>query len=130
MAQRPLQTKIELVSWLVLAVALGVSALLASANFTLGILAGGLLSILNFYGLCRSLKAAFGQIARGGGIGKSAVIFKYLLRLALTGFILCLLLVKTKVNVFGLVIGLSTVVMGIIFSVILAIVDKSYLEEV
>ncbi len=128
-ARRPLQKKIELASWVILAILLCLSGIFASADFTLGILAGGLISILNFYGLSRGLKTAFASMAEGG-TGKAGVLFKYLLRLAITGIILYIMLVKTTADIFGLVIGLGTVVLGIIFSVIMTVIDKSYLEEV
>jgi len=105
------------------------STILASTNFTLGILAGGLISILNFYGLCQGLRTAFAQMG-SGSTGKAAMVLKYLLRLGITGFVLYLALAKTKANIFGLVIGLAVVVIGIICSVILTFFDKSYLEEV
>ncbi len=127
--KRPLQKKIELTSWIILGLFLFLSGLLAPVNFTLGILAGGLISILNFYGLCRGLKAALGQRSPGGA-GKGAVTFKYLFRLFLTGIVLYLLLTNTKVNIFGLVIGLATVVLAIVFSAVMTVIDKSYLEEV
>ena len=125
----PLQKKIELTSWIVLGLFLCFSGALASAKFTLGVLAGGLISILNFYGLCRSLRTAFDQMA-GGSPGKAAVIFKYLLRLVITGLFLYIVLAIIKVDIFGLVIGLAVVVLGIVFSVVLTFFDKSYLEEV
>jgi hypothetical protein len=125
----PLQKQIELTSWIVFGIFLLLSGALASANFTLGILAGGLISILNFYGLCQGLRAAFAQIG-SGNTGKATLIFKYLLRLAITGLVLYMVLVKTRADIFGLVIGLAVVVIGIICSVILTFFDKSYLEEV
>lgn len=125
----PLQKKIELASWIVFGVFLFLSGMLASANFTLGILAGGLISILNFYGLCQGLRGAFTRMDSGNA-GKAGLIFKYLLRLAVTGLVLYIVLAKTRADIFGLVIGLAVVVIGIIFSVILTFFDKSYLEEV
>lgn len=125
----PLQKKVEFINWTVLGVFLLLSGLLASADFTLGILAGGLISILNFFGLCRGLQSIFGN-PEGKGAGKSSVMFKYLSRLVITGVILYLVLVKTTADIFGLVIGLSTVVFSIIVSVIMTLFDKSYLEEV
>ena len=65
-----------------------------------------------------------------GGTGKASMVLKYLFRLGITGFVLYLVLTKTEADIFGLVIGLAVVVMGIIFSVILTLFDKSYLEEV
>jgi hypothetical protein len=124
-----LQKKIEFTSWIFFGILLILSSALASANFTLGILAGGLISILNFYGLCQGLRSAFAEMVNGG-TGKATMIFKYLLRLAITGLTLYIVLAKTKADIFGLVIGLAVVVIGIIFSVFLTFFDKSYLEEV
>ncbi len=127
--EKPLQKKIEFTSWIVFGFVLFLSGAFASAGFTLGVLTGGLISILNFYGLRRGLKSAFGQL-ESGGTGKSAVMLNYLLRLVVTGFVLYLVLVKTDADIFGLVIGLSTVVIGIVLSVIMTVFDKSYIEEV
>ena len=125
----PLQKKIELTHWIVLGIFLFLSGVFASVNFTLGILTGGLISILNFYGLCRGLKTAFGQMENGGA-GKAAAMFKYLFRLVATGIVLYLVLAKTAADIFGLLIGLSTVVIGIVLSVIMTVIDRTYLEEV
>ena len=127
--RRPLQKKIEYSSWIILGGLLLLSLAFGSARFTVGMLAGGLISILNFYGLSRGLKTAFGQMANGG-TGKASLIFKYLLRLAVTGLTLYLVLVKVRADIFGLLIGLSTVVIGILISTVLTVIDKSYLEEV
>lgn len=125
----PLQKKIEITNWIVLGLLLLLSSVLASSNVTLGILAGGLISILNFYGLCQGLHAAFAQIGNGNA-GKAALILKYLLRLAITGLVLYVVLAKTSADIVGLVIGLAVVVMGILFSVILTFFNKKYLEEI
>jgi len=127
--KRPLQKKIELTNGIVLGIFLLLSSVFVSVNFTLGILTGGLISILNFHGLCRGLETAFGQI-KNGGKGKKAAMFKYLLKLVVTGLVLYLVLAKTTADIFGLVIGLSTVVIGIVFTVIMTQIDKNYLEEV
>lgn len=114
---------------MVLAFFLFVSAMLASFNFTLGILAGGLISILNFYGLARGLRKVIVP-AGTAGAGMATAVFKYLLRLVLTGLVLYLVLTRTEANIFGLVIGLSTVVVSVVFTVLLTLIDKSYIEEV
>jgi hypothetical protein len=125
----PLQKRIELTNWIVLGTLLFLSGAFASASFIIGVLIGGLISVLNFYGLCRGLQTAFEQL-ENGGLGKSKVMFKYLLRLVLTGLVLYLVLAKTTVNIFGLVIGLSTVAFNIILSVIMTLFNRSYLKEV
>jgi hypothetical protein len=128
-AKIPLQKKVEFINWTVLGVFLLLSWFFTSASFTLGILAGGLISILNFFGLCRGLQSLFGN-PEDKGAGKALAMLKYLSRLAITGVILYLVLVKTTADIFGLVIGLSTVVFSVIISVIMTLFDKSYLEEV
>ena len=125
----PLQKKIELTNWTVLGIFLILSSVFASASFTLGILTGGLISTLNFHALCRGLQKVFRQLEIGKP-GKSPVMFKYILRLFITGLVLYLVLAKTPADIFGLVIGLSTVVISVVFTVIMTLIDKSYLEEV
>lgn len=125
-----LLNKIEITNWIILGILLFMSGAFASANFFLGVLTGGLISILNFYGLNRALRAAFRRIEDGGSLRKSGIIFKGLLRLVIIGVVLYLVLTKTTVNIFGLVIGLSTVAFNIIFSVIMTLFSKNYLEEV
>ena len=125
----PLQKKIELTNWTVLGIFFILSSVFASASFTLGILTGGLISALNFHALCRGLQKVFRQLEIGKP-GKSPVMFRYLSRLFITGLVLYLVLAKTPADIFGLVIGLSTVVISILFTGIMTIIDKSYLEEV
>lgn len=107
-----------------------VSIFFASLNFMLGLLAGGLLSILNFYGLCRGLQKAFGQWETNKAMAKALLMIKYLLRMTAIGLVLYVMLARTNADIFGIVLGLSTVLIAIILTIILAFFDKSYLEEV
>ena len=125
----PLQKKIELTNWTVLGIILLLSSVFASASFTIGILTGGLISTLNFHILCRGLQKVFRQLEIGKP-GKSPVMFRYLSRLFITGLVLYLVLAKTPADIFGLVIGLSTVLISILFTVIMTLIDEGYLEEV
>ena len=87
-----LQRKIEFTSWLVMGIMLLASSFFASRDFTLGLLAGGLISILNFYGLCWGLQKAFGQWEADNKLSKAPFIVKYLLRMAAIGLVLYVLL--------------------------------------
>lgn len=107
-----------------------ISVIFASLNFTLSLLAGGLISILNFYGLCRSLQKAFGQGKTDKKLAKAPLVFKYLLRLLSIGLVLYVILARTTADIFGLILGLATVMIAIILTTIIAFFDKSYLEEV
>ena len=128
MEKEPLQKNIELISWLILAVFLALSGIFFSRRFTLGILCGGLISILNFRLLYRSLSGFFQQIAGKGA--KPAVLFNYYLRIAVTGVVLFFLISRAITDVIGLLTGLSIVVISIMLAVGIMLSKKSYIEEV
>lgn len=126
-AKDPLQKKIEIVNWIILAIIFTLSLIFASFKFALGVLLGGFISIVNFYWMQRSLQGIFDKPA--GNI-KGAVIFKYFIRLALSAVILFFLISAGTVNVIGLIIGLSVVMISIVQTVIITLTKKTFLEEV
>jgi hypothetical protein len=98
------------------------SMILMSMNFTLGVVLGGLISILNFYWRQRDLMKVFSQ-----GISlktKSSVMFRYYIRFALTAVILFLIITRTPADVIGLVAGLSIVVINIVIQTISMVYSK------
>jgi hypothetical protein len=119
----PLQKKIESANWIVLAIAL----IFAPFKFALGILLGGFISILNFYWMERGLRGIFTNTA---GNVKSPVMVKYYIRLALTTVVLYFLIANHTVNVIGLIIGLSVVIINIFITLIIALSKKKFIEEV
>lgn len=123
----PLQTRLEITNWLVLAVCLIISALLMSASFTYGILLGGFISIVNFHWLDRDLRRIFSNLS---GKAKSALLLKYYLRLAVTAVVLYILISQSLVDIIGLLVGLSVVVMNIILTAVLVFSKKNRVEEV
>jgi hypothetical protein len=111
-----------------LAVIFILSVFFTPLKFALGILLGGFISILNFHWLGRSLQSVFKNI---GGNFKGPVMVKYYLRLAITGVVLYFLIAGDTVNIIGLILGLSVVVINIIITVIIATFSKkNFLEEV
>ena len=123
-----IQKKIELTNWLILAVLFLPSIVFAPWKFALGILLGGFISIINFHWLGRNLQGVFKNM---GGNVKGPVMIKYYIRLAITAVALYFLITGDTVNVAGLLIGLSVVVINIIFTVIAAAFSKkNFLEEV
>lgn len=89
-----------------------------SIRFGLSILAGGLLAIANFYRMRQGLEAILN--AQPANPTRYA-IFKYVGRIALLALLLYGLIVYLKANVFGLILGLSVVVINIvIFSIYLS----------
>lgn len=124
------QKRIETANWIFLAVLLIPSLIFAPLKFSLGILVGGLISIINFYWLGRSLQSAFKNLNNKGTV-KGPVMIKFYIRLAITGVVLYLLLAGGAVDVVGLLIGLSVVVINIIITLIFtAYSKKNCLEEV
>jgi hypothetical protein len=114
-------------NWILLAVLVAGSLFLLSARFSLGILSGGLISIINFYWLYRSLLSVFTkQLHRA----RVALMIRYYVRLAVTAFVLYWLISGNLVDVIGLVIGLSIVVLNIVLTTFLVLSKKNCLEEV
>jgi hypothetical protein len=59
-----------------------------------------------------------GRIEKGTGPGKGVVILKFWLRIAMIGVVLLLLIKSSSVNIFGLILGLSTVVFTVTFTAV------------
>ncbi len=119
----PLQSKIELHNWIIFGIVSAASFIFLPLNFTLGILAGGLISIANFYGLTRSLKKAFSNVS---GRTKSFLMIRYYMRFILTGVVIYFLFTRTEISIFGLLIGLSLVVVNIIGSTLYELSKKNF----
>jgi len=103
------------------------SFLLRSSRFSLGLLCGGLISIVNFHWLYRNLLSVFAKhLHRARG----ALMIRYYLRLAVTAAVLYWLISGNLVDVIGLLIGLSVVVMNIVLTTVLTLSKKNCLEEV
>jgi hypothetical protein len=123
----PLQKRLEITNWLILALLVSGSLLLCSARFSLGVLCGGLISVINFHWLYRNLLSVFAyHLTRA----KSALMVRYYIRLAVTGLVLYWVISGGHVDVIGLVIGLSVVFMNIVLTTILVLSKKNCLEEV
>ncbi len=123
----PLQRRIELTNWIVLAVIFIPAIIFTPFKFALGILLGGFISILNFHWMERGLHGIF---QRSGGNVKGPILIKYYIRLAITGVVLYFLIAYQTVNVIGLVIGLSVVVINIIIFTITNLTKNNFLKEV
>jgi hypothetical protein len=122
-----LQRRLEIVNWIILALVFIPSLILAPIKFSLGVLLGGFISIINFYWMARSLSGIFKNPSRNV---KGPVMVKYYIRLALTAVVLYFLISSDTVNVIGLIIGLSVVVITILITLIIALAKKNFIEEV
>lgn len=108
-----LSRRLRICNWAGLLSLGALSSLLMPPDFTLGLLAGGILSIANFFAMSRSVVSAFG--AKGlDGSGKAGIIFKYYLRLFSMGILIWALVSISWVSPVGLAVGLSLVVLNII----------------
>lgn len=111
-------------SWLVggsllLSALLGAGcALLVSPRFGLSLFAGGVLATANFCWLRRGLETAL-QLHPANATRYATL--RYLLRLAIMAFLLYLLIVRLGADIFGLLLGLSVLVLNIMaFSIYLS----------
>ncbi len=123
----PLQKRIEISNWIVLTVIFLPSLIFAPWKFALGVLVGGFISIVNFHWLGRNLIAVFKNLS---GNVRGMVMVKYYIRFIITGVVLYFLISGGTVNVIGLLLGLSVVVINIITTLIISLSKKNCLEEV
>jgi hypothetical protein len=123
----PLQRRLEITNWIILLVLLAISLPLGSTRFSLGILCGGLISVVNFHWLYRNLLSVF---TKHMDRARKAILIHYYIRLAVTGFILYWVISGRLVDVIGLVIGLSVVFMNIVLTTILVLSKKNCIGEV
>ena len=123
----PLQKRLEITNWVVLALILLGSSVLQSFHFSLGVLLGGLISIINFYWLHKNLHSTFQRLMDGA---RSAILCKYGIRLAATAIVLYFIITYNIADVIGLLLGLSIVVINIVLTVIMAFHKKNFMEEV
>jgi hypothetical protein len=122
----PLQRKLEILNWIILGLFVLISLLFWSFPFTLGILLGGLISITNFFWLKRDLRAVFSNLT---GRAKSAIMFRYYLRFFVSAVIIFFIISRTIVDVMGLLIGLSIVVINIVLTLLMGLSKKNLVEE-
>ena len=114
--------KMQVVGWTVLVIMTVVSALLMSLQFAGSVFIGGVISMVSFWlsykGVIRlvdsvtstPLPEAKKESAR---LGQKGYLIKFWIRLAIIGVVLLLIIKSGMVNIFGLILGLSTVVVTI-----------------
>jgi hypothetical protein len=123
----PLQKRLEITNWILLAVMIAGSLFLRSPRFSLGILLGGLISIVNFHWLYRNLLSVFTKHLNKA---RAALMLRYYIRLAVTAIALYWIISRNLVDVIGLVIGLSVVVLNIVLTTVLVLSRKNHVEEI
>lgn len=104
--------RIEHFNWILFALLTSGGFAFSSPKFALGISVGGVLAIGNFFLMKRNLGRALDT--RTGGGSRFLYLLKYCLRFAALGSIIALLLIKGWVSPFGMLLGLSIIVIGIV----------------
>ena len=123
----PLQKRVEITNWLLLLLLVAGSFLFFSRRFSLGVLLGGLISVVNFHWLYHNLLSVFeGEISRI----RSAAMKRCLVRLAVTGVLLFGIISGDLADVIGLIVGLSVVVLAIMLTTLLTLMGTDYGKSV
>jgi len=122
----PLQRKLENLNWIILGGFVLISLVFMRIPFTLGILLGGLISIVNFFWLKRDLRVVFGSLT---GRAKAAIMFRYYVRFFVSAVVIYFIVTQTIVDVIGLLIGLSIVVINIVLTLLTGLSKKNLVEE-
>ncbi len=100
-------------NWIILALLLTGSLLLRNPAFSLGVLSGGLVAVAGYRWLHRSLNKMLRQTGGGSTKGFQA---GYVVRLTFLAAALYLLVAIVKVHPVGLVLGLSVVLLNILWT--------------
>jgi hypothetical protein len=99
-------------NWLILGTLLAISLPFGNGQVSAGILAGGLVAIAGFTWLQRSLQRL---LAETGQEARTRYQFGYLIRLLCLGSVLAILIAIVKIHPAGLIIGLSVVVINLLW---------------
>lgn len=97
-------------NWILLGVMIAASLVFGSLRFAAGVLAGGLIAIVNCYWLYSILQRTMQLPAR------QAVRFaqtRYVIRLVLIAIVVSVLIIRFGIDVFGLLLGLSVLMITI-----------------
>ncbi|MGV1100950.1 ATP synthase subunit I [Thiovibrio sp. JS02] len=118
-------TRISVCNWLLLLLLTGLAWLFYTAFVALSVFVGGAIANLSFLFLKKDLVA----LLRGPlEAAKARFFMRYYLRLAVIVAVLFLLVKFQKVQIVGLLVGLSTVLLSIGLAVTIA-VKKMYLKD-
>jgi hypothetical protein len=112
---------LKIANWSVLAVLVLAGFFWRGREFALGILVGGLVVVVNFHLLHQALKGTLGQLAQSPGEGSRAKAWfaaRQMLRFFALLAIIFLLVTHGWVNIFGLLVGLSTVVLTLMLAAV------------
>jgi len=116
--------RMQMVCWLVLVMLTLGALIFSSVSFALAVFAGGLISNISFLVSHRDIVGFVGSITSHADPerrqaeadqGRKGYILKFWLRIVIIGIVLFFLIQSRTVNIFGLILGLSTVVIAVGF---------------
>ncbi|HHP7236604.1 MAG TPA: ATP synthase subunit I [Desulfobacterales bacterium] len=125
--QQRILTFVKRANWVIFTVASLSGLLFAPLAFALGILFGGLIVIVNFHLLARTLKKA---LAPPHLASPNVVLTKYYLRFIASGFLIFVLIAGRVVHPVGLILGLSVVVASIMLATLCELKHLIFKEAV
>ena len=114
-------TVLNVGSWVLLALLAIAGWLLFSRHFAAGVVAGGVLALVNFYWLHSIMKRT---LLLAKGTAQRFAMSRYLLRLVLIGIAVWILIVRFKIDLIGLLVGLSVLVINIFVLTIYRLISK------
>jgi hypothetical protein len=119
--------RLKIANWLVLAGLVVAGFIWGGQEFALGILVGGLVAVINFHLLHQALKGMMERAAalspeEAKGQAKAFFAARQMLRFFALLAVIFLLVSHGWVNIFGLVVGLSTVVLTLMLAAIIEVI--------
>lgn len=117
--------KMQTVSWVFLAIIAIGTAYFISLEFAGAVLVGGIISIVSFWVSHKDVIKLVDAVSVQPSLEdrqaqakqeQKGYLLKFWIRIVIIGVVLLFVIKSGKVNIFGLVLGLSTVVLGITFT--------------
>ena len=119
--------RMQVASWIYLAVLTLGSWLLISWTLAWSVLTGGAIAIVSYWATQKDLAGFFGNLEVGPDLdrkgaratfSKSGFLVRFWIRFACIGVVVLLLIRFSVIDTFGLILGLSTVVFGVMFTAV------------
>ena len=116
--------KMQEISWILLAVMVLASAVLASLWFAWSVFAGGVVANCSFWLSSKEILRMVDSVSSLPSLedrqeqaqqGQKGYLLKFWIRIVLIGIVLLVLIKSQAVDIFGLILGLSTVVLAVMF---------------
>lgn len=122
----PLQRKLEILNWVILGMFTAISLLFFSRDFTLGVILGGLISVVSFSWRQRDLHKLFRNLTEHA---RKSIMVRYYIRFVVSAVLIYLIITRTSADVIGLLTGLSIVVINIILNLLWGLMKEKQIKD-